>query len=125
LLPLVRLRVEHTGFDRLRPAEFARFFVGRVANPSEILLFHRKASLHKKAGQEDGEAGELSATTLFGIAEAPDADCLVATTEERLSRLTAESIAADRETAMIAFAVDDVIEAVGRFVDKVCVCVFN
>ena len=42
-LPLVRLRVEHSGFDTISASTFGNQFVGRVANPDEVLLFHRKA----------------------------------------------------------------------------------
>ena len=41
---LVRLRVEHTGFSTLNNQRFGAQFVGRVANPSDILLFHKKRS---------------------------------------------------------------------------------
>lgn len=39
---LVRIRVEHNGFSTLNNQRFGAKFVGSVANPSEILLFHRK-----------------------------------------------------------------------------------
>lgn len=41
-LPLVRLRVEHTGFEVISSQRFGHQFVGRVANPEEILLFHKR-----------------------------------------------------------------------------------
>ncbi len=42
--PLIRLKVEHTGFPTPNPQRFGQRFVGRVANPNEILLFYRKRS---------------------------------------------------------------------------------
>lgn len=39
---LVRIRVEHMGFASLNNQRFGAKFVGEVANPSDILLFHRK-----------------------------------------------------------------------------------
>ena len=39
---LVRLKVEHSGFSTLNNQRFGAKFVGEVANPSDILLFHRK-----------------------------------------------------------------------------------
>lgn len=39
---LVRIRVEHFGFSSLNNQRFGAKFVGDVANPSDILLFHRK-----------------------------------------------------------------------------------
>jgi double-strand break repair protein MRE11 len=52
---LVRIRVEHNGFSTLNNQRFGAKFVGDVANPSDILLFHRKkdpklASTVKKKG---------------------------------------------------------------------------
>jgi double-strand break repair protein MRE11 len=40
--PLIRLRVEHAGFSPVNNQRFGAKFVGVVANPTEILLFHRK-----------------------------------------------------------------------------------
>lgn len=39
---LVRLRVEHSGFSTVNNQRFGAKFVGNVANPDDILLFHRK-----------------------------------------------------------------------------------
>jgi len=39
---LVRLKVEHSGFTTLNNQRFGSRFVGEVANPSDILLFHKK-----------------------------------------------------------------------------------
>jgi len=42
LLPLVRLRVEHTGFTPINLQRFAAKFVDKVANPNELISFFRK-----------------------------------------------------------------------------------
>jgi double-strand break repair protein MRE11 len=42
LKPLIRLRVDYTGFSPINPARFGQRFVGRVANANEILHFTRK-----------------------------------------------------------------------------------
>jgi double-strand break repair protein MRE11 len=42
LLPLIRLRVDYSGgFEGISPQRFGQAFVGKVANPSEILLLTR------------------------------------------------------------------------------------
>ncbi|KAK1929187.1 Double-strand break repair protein MRE11 [Phytophthora citrophthora] len=41
-LVLIRLRVEHTGFPVLVNQRFGANFVGKVANPNDILLFYRR-----------------------------------------------------------------------------------
>ncbi|PFH31363.1 Mre11 DNA-binding domain-containing protein [Besnoitia besnoiti] len=51
-LPLVRLRVEHSGFSTISTARFGAQFVGRVANPGDILHFYRK---RKAARQTAGD----------------------------------------------------------------------
>lgn len=40
--PLIRLRVEHSGFEVIAGQAFGQQFGDRVANPDELLLFHRK-----------------------------------------------------------------------------------
>jgi double-strand break repair protein MRE11 len=39
---LIRLRVEHSGYPSLNQNRFGANFVGRIANPSEMLLFSKK-----------------------------------------------------------------------------------
>ena len=46
LLPLVRLRVDYTGFSTINAQRFGQRFVGRVANPHDLLLF-QKAPVRK------------------------------------------------------------------------------
>ena len=42
MLPLVRVRVDHTGYPTLQNQRFGRRFVKRVANPGDLLLFKRR-----------------------------------------------------------------------------------
>jgi hypothetical protein len=53
---LVRLKVEHTGFTTLNNQRFGSQFVGQVANPSDILLFH------KRRGGESAKGGKAAAS---------------------------------------------------------------
>lgn len=41
-LVLIRLRVEHTGFPLINPQRFGAQFVGKMANPDNIVTFHRQ-----------------------------------------------------------------------------------
>eukprot|EP01138_Halocafeteria_seosinensis_P013702 gb/GECG01013993.1/.p1 GENE.gb/GECG01013993.1/~~gb/GECG01013993.1/.p1 ORF type:complete len:584 (+),score=86.48 gb/GECG01013993.1/:1-1752(+) len=52
-LPLIRVRVEHTGFTPLNNQRFGSQFVSRVANPADILLWHKRRSsaASNKAGK--------------------------------------------------------------------------
>eukprot|EP00559_Dactyliosolen_fragilissimus_P002816 CAMPEP_0184858342 /NCGR_PEP_ID=MMETSP0580-20130426/3463_1 /TAXON_ID=1118495 /ORGANISM="Dactyliosolen fragilissimus" /LENGTH=826 /DNA_ID=CAMNT_0027354451 /DNA_START=320 /DNA_END=2800 /DNA_ORIENTATION=- len=50
---LVRLKVEHSGFTTLNNQRFGSRFVHDVANPTDILLFHRKRTTEKtKSGKQ-------------------------------------------------------------------------
>ncbi len=51
--PLIRLKVEYSGgFATVNPQRFGQRFVGRLANPTEILLFYKKraSSLTRQEG---------------------------------------------------------------------------
>jgi len=51
-LPLVRLRVDHTGFPRISNInKFGQKFVGKVANPEELLLFSKQKAQATKGGK--------------------------------------------------------------------------
>jgi double-strand break repair protein MRE11 len=55
-LPLIRLRVEHTGFPRVTNSnKFGQKFVGKLANPEEILLFAKQKAQATKGGQTGRE----------------------------------------------------------------------
>ncbi|KAJ3367557.1 meiotic recombination [Allomyces arbusculus] len=45
-VPLVRLKVEYTGFSTFNPQRFGQQFVGKVANPKDVVLFYRKRRAH-------------------------------------------------------------------------------
>ncbi|EFA85561.1 DNA repair exonuclease [Heterostelium album PN500] len=42
MLPLIRLKIDYTGYSTINPQKFGQNFAGRVANPNDILLFTRK-----------------------------------------------------------------------------------
>ncbi|KAL3788485.1 hypothetical protein ACHAW5_002544 [Stephanodiscus triporus] len=51
---LVRLKVEHSGFTTLNNQRFGSQFVGQVANPSDILLFHKRRQAENAKGGKSG-----------------------------------------------------------------------
>lgn len=55
-LPLVRLRVDYTGFSTINTQRFGQRFVGKVANPHDIVLWH-KAPTRRPKGAEAGLPG--------------------------------------------------------------------
>eukprot|EP01147_Barroeca_monosierra_P010148 gene10148-2312_t len=55
-LPLIRIRVEYTGYPSLSNQRFGQRFAEHVANPRDILLFYRKRSYRPRSTQHLGEA---------------------------------------------------------------------
>ena len=43
-LPLVRLKVDYTGFSTINSQRFGQKFVGKVANPHDVLHWHKAAA---------------------------------------------------------------------------------
>ena len=50
-LPLIRLRVDYTGFSTVNPQLFAQQFVDRVANAQDILMWQKAAQKKDKSGR--------------------------------------------------------------------------
>ncbi|MCO5582689.1 hypothetical protein L7F22_036588 [Adiantum nelumboides] len=48
-LPLVRIKVDYTGYSTINPQRFGQKFVGKVANPHDILLFTKAAKRRQAA----------------------------------------------------------------------------
>ncbi len=60
-LVLVRLKVEHSGFSTLNNQRFGARFVGKVANPTDILLFHRrKRPMDTKKGAKSASRANVN-----------------------------------------------------------------
>lgn len=56
ILPLVRLRVDHSGDYEIENARrFSNKFVGRIANVNDILLYHKKKTAKKETQQKLNE----------------------------------------------------------------------
>ncbi|ORZ34906.1 Metallo-dependent phosphatase-like protein [Catenaria anguillulae PL171] len=56
-LPLIRLRIEYTGFSTFNPQQFGQQYVAQVANPRDMVMFFRKRkagvpSRRKDAGEQ-------------------------------------------------------------------------
>jgi len=58
LFSSVRLRVDYSGYSTCNPQRFGQRFVDRVANPSDILLFTRKAK-KRAAGDSRNRVSHL------------------------------------------------------------------
>ena len=105
--PLVRLRVEHTGFARINVSRFGQRFVGRVANPDDLLQFYKqKAPLARRSGGGGAGKGlDLSALEAHrDVDEAPP-----------ISEIVAQLIA---RTPLSVLNENGLADAIEEFVDK-------
>ncbi len=60
--PLVRLKVDYTGYSTCNPQKFGQRFVDRVANPSEILLFQKTKVKRKEQAARAAAARRAGAS---------------------------------------------------------------
>ena len=58
VLRLAPLQVDYSGFSTINTQRFGQKFVGKVANPNDILLWHKAAARRaKRDGEEEGALG--------------------------------------------------------------------
>jgi double-strand break repair protein MRE11 len=100
---LVRLRVDHAGYATINNQRFGAKFLGQVANPTDILLFHRKkdpklASVVKKQGLKPMAPAELERANMEDLVR----DQLVASADGKLN----------------IYGEQDLAEALEEFVEK-------
>ena len=82
-LPLIRLRVDHTGgYEPFNTVQFGQQFVGKVANPKDTVLFHKKRQARQRGdilnlddveahvSEQSHETIEELVNTYLGAAEA-------------------------------------------------------
>ena len=71
-LPLVRLRVDYSGgFSTINSQRFGQKFVRKVANPNDLLQFHKSATRRRR---EEADAADAEAAANARMAaEAEDA----------------------------------------------------
>ncbi|KAI0316569.1 Metallo-dependent phosphatase-like protein [Amylostereum chailletii] len=76
MLPLVRLKVDTTGVSTMsNPIRFGQEFTGKIANPRDVLVFHRakQAAARRVAADEPGEV-EMGEDAEDGGADGVTAD---------------------------------------------------
>ncbi|BEI86678.1 hypothetical protein CcaverHIS002_0700240 [Cutaneotrichosporon cavernicola] len=115
MLPLIRLRVETTGAKEMtNPVRFGQDFIGRVANPRDILQYYRmKVAKRKTVNNPDQPEDVL-------IDEDEDEDPAAMTTTDRLAKIRMAKLVKQYLHAQnLDLLVEDGLEeAVMRFVDK-------
>ncbi|XP_013606183.1 PREDICTED: double-strand break repair protein MRE11 isoform X1 [Brassica oleracea var. oleracea] len=96
-LPLVRIKVDYSGFMTINPQRFGQKYVGKVANPQDILIFS-KAS---KKGQREGTIDDSERLR-----------------PEELNQQNIEALVAESNLKMEILPVNDLDVALQNFVNK-------
>ena len=108
--PLIRLKVDVTEGVKIHPARFGQRFVGRVANPREILLFHKKKK-YGGAKRTTDEPDEIT-TTQLGIAEN------INNADDTTVGEIIQNLLASKDKTLEILPESDLNEALHQFVDK-------
>ncbi|GJN26300.1 hypothetical protein PR202_gb14222 [Eleusine coracana subsp. coracana] len=58
-LPLVRIKVDYSGFSTINPQRFGQKYVGKVANPQDILIFSKSAKKRQTTGEHADDSEKL------------------------------------------------------------------
>jgi double-strand break repair protein MRE11 len=89
MLPLVRLKVDTTGFaeSMSNPVRFGQEFYGRIANPRDVLIFHRS----KRSGTGGG-AGTNRAKAEQPELSIDDPDLTIS---EKLNRVRVQTLVSE------------------------------
>uniref|UniRef100_A0A9I9DGX8 Double-strand break repair protein n=1 Tax=Cucumis melo TaxID=3656 RepID=A0A9I9DGX8_CUCME len=93
-LPLVRIKVDYSGFMTINPQRFGQKYVGKVANPQDILIFS-KAS---RKGRNEDDSERLR--------------------PEELNQQNIEALVAENNLKMEILPVNDLDVALHNFVNK-------
>ncbi|PKA59958.1 Double-strand break repair protein MRE11 [Apostasia shenzhenica] len=97
-LPLIRLKVDYSGFMTINPQRFGQKYVGKVANPQDILIFTKAA--RKRQSMED---------------KLDDSEKL---RPEELNQQNIEALVAESNLKMEILPVNDLDIALHDFVNK-------
>ncbi|KAK9005003.1 hypothetical protein V6N11_042452 [Hibiscus sabdariffa] len=96
-LPLVRVKVDYSGFMTINPQRFGQKYVGKVANPQDILIFSKAAKRSQKEAKID------------------DSEKL---RPEELNQQNIEALVAENNLKMEILPVNDLDVALHNFVNK-------
>lgn len=97
-IPLVRIKVDYTGFTTINPQRFGQKFVGKVANPHDILLFSKATRRQQSMDEKIQDAERLR--------------------PEELNQQNIEALVAESNLKMEILPVNDLDVALHEFVNK-------
>ncbi|XP_050247361.1 double-strand break repair protein MRE11 isoform X1 [Quercus robur] len=96
-LPLVRIKVDYSGFMTINPQRFGQKYVGKVANPQDILIF-------SKASRKGRSEAKIDDSERFR--------------PEELNQQNIEALVAENNLKMEILPVNDLAVALQNFVNK-------
>lgn len=96
-LPLVRIKVDYSGFMTINPQRFGQKYVGKVANPQDILIFSKSVKKRQSLNESD-EKEQLR--------------------PEELNQQNIEALVAESNLKMEILPVNDLDSALHDFVNK-------
>nr|XP_010906372.1 double-strand break repair protein MRE11 isoform X1 [Elaeis guineensis] len=97
-LPLVRIKVDYTGFSTINPQRFGQKYVGKVANPQDILIFSKAAKKRQSVEEKLEDSERLH--------------------PEELNQQNIEALVAESNLKMEILPVNDLDIALHDFVNK-------
>ncbi|CAD6266036.1 unnamed protein product [Miscanthus lutarioriparius] len=98
MLPLVRIKVDYTGYSMINSKQFGQHYVGKVANPQDILLLTRSRQRHQTMQESCNISEELCPNDL--------------------NQVTVEALIADSNLKLEILSVDELNSAVNNFVKE-------
>ncbi|KAE9456442.1 hypothetical protein C3L33_11653, partial [Rhododendron williamsianum] len=96
-LPLVRVKVDYSGFMTINPQRFGQKYVGKVANPQDILIFSKASKKGRSEAKIDGSERLRP---------------------EELNQQNIEALVAENNLKMEILPVNDLDVALQNFVNK-------
>ncbi|KAI3603119.1 double-strand break repair protein mre11 [Moniliophthora roreri] len=109
MLPLVRLKVDTTGVsETFNPIRFGQEFQGRIANPRDVLIFHRSKKAAKRSAKVNIDQPELSI-------DDPDLTISEKLAKVRVANLVSEYLSAQELQLLAQNGMSDAIQ---MFVEK-------
>ncbi|KAG9452767.1 hypothetical protein H6P81_005671 [Aristolochia fimbriata] len=97
-LPLIRIKVDYSGFMTINPQRFGQKYVGKVANPQDILIFTKAAKKRQALEEKIDDAERLR--------------------PEELNQQNIEALVAESNLKMEILPVTDLDVALHEFVNK-------
>ncbi|XP_073100458.1 double-strand break repair protein MRE11 isoform X2 [Elaeis guineensis] len=97
-LPLVRIKVDYSGFSTINPQRFGQKYVGKVANPQDILIFTKAAKKRQSVEDKIDDSERLR--------------------PEELNQQNIEALVAENNLKMEILPVNDLDIALHDFVNK-------